>query len=112
MLIIIKLRRVTERRHQQQPLYVPILPPLQQDVDINPTGEETKKETIEILDVSDCAWLIKMMILVFGFVLFLIEICLYNIPAALINNNIKYNISDTEMLKYPQTLWMNDSRSW
>ena len=73
---------MAERRRQLQPPDVSILATLEQDVENSSTGEEKEKETIEILDVSDCAWFLKMVVLMVGFALFLIASWLYNFPAS------------------------------
>ena len=93
---------MAERRHRLQPLNVPILATPQRDIENNSTDEETEKETIEALDVSDCAWFIKMVALVFGFALFVIGSCLFNFAAAPINRNS--TSAGTDILKNSKTL--------
>lgn len=100
---VVKLRTVAERRHQLQPLNPPILTTPLRDVENGPAGEQTEKQTIEILDVSDCTWFNKLVVLMFGFSLFIKCSILYNFPAAPMNN-IKLHHTGADMLTYPALL--------
>ena len=96
-----KLRSVAERRHQPQPPSIPILASPQRGVENSPPGEQTEEETLKILDVSDCRWFIKLVVLIFGFSLSLIGSILYRFPTAPMDRESIFGLQGTDILVDP-----------
>ncbi|KAL8691732.1 MAG: hypothetical protein Q9218_003103 [Villophora microphyllina] len=63
--------------------------------------QDNQEDTIELLDMSSCAWFPKLINLVFGLALVLIGSFLYNFPAAPINN---INIWNTDAMEDSKAL--------
>ena len=89
---------VAENRHKPQCPDLPMSGTPKQDVDNDFTSGQIEVEIMDVLDVSDCAWFFWMVILIYGFALFLIGSCVYNFPASPIN---RINLLSTDDLEQP-----------
>ena len=74
-----KLNLTAEAKHPIDSQYKELPTSATADLDEDGDGE------IPDLDVSDCTWFSMMLVLLFGFALFLCGSCLYNFPAAALN---------------------------
>ncbi|KAL8822614.1 MAG: hypothetical protein Q9191_006652 [Dirinaria sp. TL-2023a] len=87
-----------ETRYRRQDANLPISNSRVLDVEIHSSSGVQEGENVAILDVSETTWFYKLVTLLFGFALFFIASCLYNFPAAPINN---INFIDTDDLEVP-----------
>ena len=84
-------------RHPELPVAVaPELGPR-----IEPDKHAVDVEKLEVLDVLECDWFSNMVVLIFGFAFVLIGSCVYNFPAAPVNN---INSLNTDQLEQPDAL--------
>ena len=96
-----KLRSNPETRYRRRDADLPISDTINLDVESNPNRNGLELKTVEVLDVSDSTWFYRLVAPIFGFALFFIASCLYNFPAAPIND---INCLDTDDLELPDAL--------